>query len=774
MSVRILVVEDNRESLELMRYLLAARGCEVLVAAEGAAAVEIAQRARLDLILCDVQMPGMDGYEVLRTLRADSALDHVPLIAVTALAAAGDRQALTQAGFDGVLPKPIAPESFAEEALGHLAANADRHGHGAHPSSSDGVDGNSILVVDDHAANREFLCALLGYKGHRLLEAADGLEALEIVRAQHPRLVICDILMPTMDGYEFVRQLRADALIADTAVVYCTAHYHEREAQSLARACGVAHVITKPCEPALVLQIVEQVLREPQQHREVLPEKIHSDHLRLITDKLSQKTEQLQAANEKLNALVDLNLQLASQRDIFRLLDEVCLGARKLIGARCGILGIQGKENGKTAHFVSSGVDPDVAGSFGLPPLNRGVFSRLFAGDRACRIADTGGVPALVGLPANYPLSASLLAAPIASPTLVHGWVCLTDKLGGAEFTAEDERLLSILAAQLGQIYENSNLYATMEHHAAQLEFEISERWRAEAAARSDDARYRELIEQAADGIFLTDADNNFVMVNSWGCELLGYSRDELLRMNGHDTYVEEDRVLHAERMEQARAGEPLRFERMVRRKDGTAFPAEVSVKTLTSGLMQVIFHDITVRRAHERKIARLSRIHSMLSGINSAIVRIRDRDALFKEACRLAVEHGGFSMVWIGLLDDGRTTVKPVARAGQDAGFLDSTPLSVNVDAAGHGGAVGQALRSMNALVINDVANDPAVHDKQEYAKRGYRSAIILPLVVRNAAIGVLSLYAAEADVFDEEVLHLLQELAGDIAFGVESGRQS
>src|SRR5919201_3519343 len=98
----------------------------------------------------------------------------------------------------------------------------------------------TILVVDDHPTNREFLVTLLGYGGHRLLEAADGAEALAAARAEHPDLVIADILMPTMDGYELVRQLRADPSVARTPVIYYTAHFLEPEAQALARSCGVA------------------------------------------------------------------------------------------------------------------------------------------------------------------------------------------------------------------------------------------------------------------------------------------------------------------------------------------------------------------------------------------------------------------------------------------------------------------------------------------------------------------------------------------------------
>src|SRR2546426_8651322 len=118
----------------------------------------------------------------------------------------------------------------------------------------------TILVVDDKPANREFLTTLLGYNGHRLLEAGDGAEALAQVRAEHPALVIADVVMPTMDGYELVRQLRSDPTIAQTPVVFYTATYHEREAQALAEACGVSHILTKPAEPETVLRIVNAAL----------------------------------------------------------------------------------------------------------------------------------------------------------------------------------------------------------------------------------------------------------------------------------------------------------------------------------------------------------------------------------------------------------------------------------------------------------------------------------------------------------------------------------
>ncbi len=152
-----------------------------------------------------------------------------------------------------------------------------------------------ILVVDDHPINRQLLLTLLGYSGHRLLEAGNGAEALELVRVACPDLVISDILMPTMDGYEFVRQLRADPAIAHTSIIFYTANYREREARALASTCGVSHILVKPCDPEDILRTVDAVLGRTQPT--VAPptlEEFDRQHLRLLTDKLNQKVTELE------------------------------------------------------------------------------------------------------------------------------------------------------------------------------------------------------------------------------------------------------------------------------------------------------------------------------------------------------------------------------------------------------------------------------------------------------------------------------------------------
>ena len=115
MSATILIAEDHASSLELMRYLLTAHGYRAIGAGDGEAALELARRERPDLVICDLQMPQVDGYEVVRRLRADPQLRHTPIIAVTAFSMQGDRERVLTTGFDGYFSKPIEPESFVRQ-----------------------------------------------------------------------------------------------------------------------------------------------------------------------------------------------------------------------------------------------------------------------------------------------------------------------------------------------------------------------------------------------------------------------------------------------------------------------------------------------------------------------------------------------------------------------------------------------------------------------------------------------------------------------------------
>jgi diguanylate cyclase (GGDEF)-like protein len=159
-----------------------------------------------------------------------------------------------------------------------------------------------------------------------------------------------------------------------------------------------------------------------------------------------------------------------------------------------------------------------------------------------------------------------------------------------------------------------------------------------------------------------------------------------------------------------------------------------------------------------------------VLSGINTLIVRVRDRDELFREACRIAVESGQFPLAWVAVADPLDQLVKPVAWAGDERGFAQLTRPTVGAKGQGKEGLGAQAMEKRIAVVCNDIESDGSAMRYPEGAlEGGYRSAVALPLLVDGTAIGALVLYAAEAGFFDGQEMRLLQELAGDISFAID-----
>jgi diguanylate cyclase (GGDEF)-like protein/PAS domain S-box-containing protein len=177
--------------------------------------------------------------------------------------------------------------------------------------------------------------------------------------------------------------------------------------------------------------------------------------------------------------------------------------------------------------------------------------------------------------------------------------------------------------------------------------------------------------------------------------------------------------------------------------------------------LLGTIGIDVSQQQRQERRIARLTRIHTVLSGINSTIVRVHDRPLLNAEACRIAVELGGFKAAWIGLLDGGRlrpqyahgcTLESLLQPAPEGLGQEDLTAFLNNVP-----------------LVSNNVDYAQTHLYATELPRRlGYRSSALLPLLVDGELTGVFALYADETGVFDDEEIKLLSELAGDISFAL------
>jgi len=166
----------------------------------------------------------------------------------------------------------------------------------------------------------------------------------------------------------------------------------------------------------------------------------------------------------------------------------------------------------------------------------------------------------------------------------------------------------------------------------------------------------------------------------------------------------------------------------------------------------------------HLHRISRLNRVQRVLSGINSTILRIRDRQALLDEVCRISVEEGRFPAVWIAEPDEeGVATV--TARAGDAGDLVDHLPPSTEGD------PVSDALRTGKVIVANDVESDSCTAAWRDVLRNfGYRSLAALPVGKDGAVEGILVLCSLEAGVFDRDEMRLLRDVAGDAALGLES----
>lgn len=160
----------------------------------------------------------------------------------------------------------------------------------------------TVLIVDDQRFARSYLGALLAQAGHRVVEASDGMEALDIVRESPPDLVVSDLLMPAMDGYELTRELRRDAVLARIPVIFLTAEYVEAEARLLGQELGVSAFLVKPADPRRFMQAVAAALASgPVSAPEAgtLDAARQGEHIRLLTSKLYEKVLGLEQEIEK-------------------------------------------------------------------------------------------------------------------------------------------------------------------------------------------------------------------------------------------------------------------------------------------------------------------------------------------------------------------------------------------------------------------------------------------------------------------------------------------
>lgn len=252
---RVLVIEDNQANLDLITYLLEAYGYGVSAARDGRSGLEAARRERPDLIISDIQMPGMDGFEIVERLKRDPELRAIKAVAMTAYAMVGDREKLLAAGFDGYISKPIRPESFIGELSAYIAepAGTNRAAAAAAAVSPEDVPAGpargTVLLVDDTGANAQLVRTLLEPSGFEVRVARTLAEGERLALARTPQLILCDVHIGKESGYDLIGRIKAHATLEAVPFVFLTSTaWSVAEDARRARSLGACDFIQRPID----------------------------------------------------------------------------------------------------------------------------------------------------------------------------------------------------------------------------------------------------------------------------------------------------------------------------------------------------------------------------------------------------------------------------------------------------------------------------------------------------------------------------------------------
>jgi diguanylate cyclase (GGDEF)-like protein/PAS domain S-box-containing protein len=650
-----------------------------------------------------------------------------------------------------------------------------------------------ILIAEDSQTQLKLLQHILEEHGYAVVAAANGKDALEAAKRSKPALIISDIMMPEMDGYELCKAIKSDEKLQDTPVILVTTL---SDSQDVIRGleCGADNFIRKPYDELYLLSRINYLLMnidmrkghkmqvgveiilggqkyfinsERQQILDLListyEQAVH------INNELKLRETELEYSNQVLSGLYNIAAGLNHALTEREVAEAALEQALELPGIQAGWISLREGESGfriaatrnlPPALMAPGALDGDCTCRNRLLSGNLDSVSNIFECERLAKAkGDTRGL--------RYHASIPLWLGDRTLGVM---------NLVGPEEGLFDEEALKVLygvgnqvAVALERARLHEHLEQLVEQRTAALTAEIEERKR----IQEEQARLVAIIEATSDFVATANLEGEVLYCNRAGLEMIGYEAGQMRVGEAHPEWAA--RLVLEEAIPHAIKHGTWSGETAFLHQDGREIPTlqVIIAHTGPSGSVEylsTVVRNITLRKEHEKRIMRLNRVYAVLSGINSTIIRTRNRQELFDEACRIAVGHGQLRMTWIGLLDASGVDVTPIAKAGFEEGYLDQIRLTTREDAPDACVMVGRAWREKTPVVCNDIATDPQMARwREEALRRGYRSVAVFPLQVGDNVIGLFLLYASEKDFFDTEEMRLLVEVAGDISFALD-----
>lgn len=261
-------------------------------------------------------------------------------------------------------------------------------------------------------------------------------------------------------------------------------------------------------------------------------------------------------------------------------------------------------------------------------------------------------------------------------------------------------------------------------------------------------------------------------------CEILGHPREQLLQKSWPEMTHPDDLAGDLANFERVMRGEAdgYMMDKRFLRPDGTSVDVAMNVRAVrrpdrSVELFMCTVQDITERRQRELQLRRQRNLYATLSATHEAIIRLRDRESLFTRICRIAVEEAGFAFAWIGLLEPATGAVNPVARHGEDGGYVERLRVTSDPQLPEGRGATGLVIREGRHRIVNDIQTTPYMAPWHEAATRaGVRASAAFPIREGGRITGTLNLYSRESGCFDAEIVRMLDEMAAGLSHALDT----
>ncbi|MBF0100315.1 MAG: response regulator [Desulfobacterales bacterium] len=267
---KILVIEDDALNMKLVKSILSLNAFNVFEANDAVKGIELAKKIFPDVILMDIQLPGMDGLTATKLIASNPELKNIPVIALTSYAMNGDKKKAIEAGCKGYITKPINRKIFMAE-LNRIIGN------GGNPKESSHEDTNMerVLIVDDDNQNLKLLRGYLMNQNFDIHTASNGIECIDKVNTVMPDLILLDVMMPRLNGFETTFKLKSDSKTSHIPIILLTA-LDSSDAKKKGLDAGADEFLTKPVNRTELIARVNSMLRLKKYHDQ-LTTRTHSE-----------------------------------------------------------------------------------------------------------------------------------------------------------------------------------------------------------------------------------------------------------------------------------------------------------------------------------------------------------------------------------------------------------------------------------------------------------------------------------------------------------------